>query len=114
MLHELKLNKKYCEAVYWGYKNFEIRLYDRNYKVGDFVRFIAVDSDGSPIEHKVNRCYYQIDYILTDFDGLAKNYIAFNIRKHNCFFHFCKPFNERGVEACFGCNLSDIERQQGN
>jgi len=81
MLHELKLNEKYCESVYWGFKTFEVRLNDRNYKVDDIVHFTAVDSFGLPIEHKINHCYYLITYVLSDFFGLAENYVAFSIYK---------------------------------
>lgn len=79
MLHELKLNKKYCGYVYWGVKKFEIRYNDRDYKVGDFIHFTAVNSEGKPIEHGINDCYYKIEYILSDFEGLAENYVALGI-----------------------------------
>lgn len=116
MLHELKLDEKYCESVYWGVKMFEVRLNDRNFKVGDFVRFTAVNSDGIPIKHKINDCYYQITYVLSDFCGLAENYVAFSIDGFKCFFDCCNNFQERGIEACFGCTGAMIEnpKQQGN
>ncbi len=83
MLHELKLNEKYCEYVYYGFKTFEVRFNDRDFKVNDIVHFTAVDSCGLPIEHKINHCYYLITYVLSDFCGLAENYVAFSIYKWN-------------------------------
>lgn len=112
MLHELKLNAKYCESVYWGYKTFEIRLNDRDFKLGDFVHFTAVDSDGLPVKHKIDSCYYQITYVLSDFCGLAENYVAFGIGGFKCFFNCCKKFAEHGIDGCFGCTGSMIEMQK--
>lgn len=106
------MNREYCGAVYWGVKTFEIRLNDRNYKVGDFIHFTAVDNDGNAVEHSINNCYYTIGYVLFDFCGLAENYVALSINSFKCFFNCCKNFNERGIEACFGCTGSEIERNQ--
>ncbi len=114
MLHELKLNREYCGAVYWGVKNFEIRLNDRDYKVGDFIHFTAVDNDGNPVEHSISRCYYQIEYVLSDFCGLAENYVALSINNFKCFYDCCKSFNDFGIEACFGCTGSEIETDFNN
>ena len=114
MLHELKLDEKYCGAVYWGVKNFEVRLNDREFKVGDFVQFTAVDSDGAPIEHKINDCYYQITYVLSDFCGLAENYVAFGIQAHKCFYDCCASFAENGIEGCFDCTGAKVETDFNN
>jgi ASC-1-like (ASCH) protein len=38
MIHDLKCSKPYFEAVATGIKRFELRLNDRNYKVGDLLR----------------------------------------------------------------------------
>ena len=34
-IHKLKIDSKYFDAVLKGFKTFEIRKNDRNYKVGD-------------------------------------------------------------------------------
>ncbi|WP_087024452.1 DUF3850 domain-containing protein [Thaumasiovibrio subtropicus] len=39
-VHELKIQPKYLEAIIRGDKTFEIRLNDRNFKVGDRVMLI--------------------------------------------------------------------------
>lgn len=114
MLHELKLNQKYCDSVYWGVKPFEIRFNDREFNVGDFVRFIAVNDDGFLVGHEINSCYYQITYVLSDFCGLAENYVALGIESFKCFHDCCAEFGEHGIEACFDCTGSKIESQQGN
>lgn len=111
MLHELKLKYEYCGYVYWGVKKFEIRLNDREYKVGDFIHFTAVDNDGNTVEHSINNCYYTIGYVLFDFCGLAENYVALSIDSFKCFFDCCKHFQENGINGCFGCTGSEIERK---
>lgn len=78
--HNIKLNIKYCDAVYHRDKKFEIRKNDRNYQVGDFIKFIPVNENGEahhPIETKI----YQITYILDDFEGLSEGFIAFTIKE---------------------------------
>ena len=37
MIHELKIEKKYCIAMIEGRKTFEIRKNDRGFCVGDFL-----------------------------------------------------------------------------
>ena len=37
-LHELKLESTYYDAVVMGYKTFEIRRYNKDYKVGDVLK----------------------------------------------------------------------------
>ena len=78
-IHILKLNHKYCDDVYLGKKEFEIRFNDRNFSVGDTVKFIPVDDNGNIIEHGVSKATYIITYILSDFVGLTDGYVAFGI-----------------------------------
>lgn len=79
--HELKLDIKYCDDVLCRRKNFEIRYNDRNYKVGDKIKFTAI-KDGVKIEHEINKYKYTIMYILDGFEGLRDGYIAFVIAEH--------------------------------
>jgi len=44
MTHELKIDEQYFDAVIEGIKNFEIRLNDRNFEVGDGILLQEVDS----------------------------------------------------------------------
>lgn len=43
--HNLKINTEYFEAVKSGIKNFEIRLNDRNFEVGDTVILHEIKND---------------------------------------------------------------------
>ncbi len=44
-VHDLKLNKKYFDAVLHGLKSFEMRKDDRGFKVGDTIRLIWVGDE---------------------------------------------------------------------
>ncbi|MBQ7047037.1 MAG: DUF3850 domain-containing protein [Oscillospiraceae bacterium] len=77
MTHDLKLQYKYCDDVLIGVKNFEVRLNDRNYKVGDFIKFIPVDEKGNYKAHPIENYSFRIKYILTHKDfsiGIKKEY----------------------------------------
>ena len=60
-------------------KEFEIRFNDRNFSVGDTVKFIPVDDNDNIIENGVSKATYIITYILSDFVGLTDGYVAFGI-----------------------------------
>lgn len=63
-IHELKFRgKELCDAVYSGYKRFEIRYNDRNYKSGDIIKPIPLDDDLHPMEHPISDATYFITYI---------------------------------------------------
>ena len=72
-LHELKIKKEYAEAKASESKPFEIRFNDRDYQVGDLVRYIVIDDE------ELNRYFkhrlYQIIYI-TDY-AQQEGYVVF-------------------------------------
>lgn len=80
MLHELKIKQCYLIHILEGKKMFEIRINDRDFQVGDTIRFL-------PIEDKIYNAYdimtpipeFRITYILSDFIGLQKNYVCLAI-----------------------------------
>ena len=51
-LHELKIQHKYLEDIRAGLKTFELRKNDRNYQVGDLIKFIDIDN---PDPEKANK-----------------------------------------------------------
>lgn len=60
-LHNLKIKAEYATAKLKGVKPFEIRLNDRNFKVGDIVKYTCIDS---PIVNSdISRKLYYIAYI---------------------------------------------------
>lgn len=75
--HKLKILEEFADAIYLGYKTFEVRKNDRDYKVGDTVEFTAV---GSSEDHPIRWHVYEITYILRDW-GIEPGYVAFSIKE---------------------------------
>lgn len=76
--HEIKLSIEFCDDVLSGAKSFEIRNNDRNYQIGDIIKFIPVSSNGLRIHHNVENKEYVITYILSGW-GLKEGYVALGI-----------------------------------
>ena len=78
-LHRIKLDNKYIESVYMGHKSYEVRFNDRDYKVGDIIRFI--DDKGEPL--KSSMCpelpFYRIVHRLKSVEGLEEGYVVLGI-----------------------------------
>lgn len=47
MNHYVKINRNYFDRIYDGVKTFEVRFNDRDYQVGDFLKFTIINIDGS-------------------------------------------------------------------
>ncbi|UZR95922.1 DUF3850 domain-containing protein [Chondrinema litorale] len=45
MEHEITILKKFAKANHKGVKPWELRKNDRNYKVGDFIKFHVIDDE---------------------------------------------------------------------
>lgn len=60
-LHNIKLMSEYAEAKLKGVKPFEIRLNDRDYKIGDLVRYIVPDNEN--LDKRFAKMLFQIVYI---------------------------------------------------
>lgn len=78
MTHLLKLADRYWEAVRSGAKTFEVRLNDRDFKVGDHVKFRRVNSEE---EMGVG---FIITYVLTHADfpeGIPEGWCVFAIER---------------------------------
>ena len=56
-LHELKIKSAYAYAKLAGNKMFEIRLNDRDYKVGDIVKYTCTESNIAN-DKLQNKLYY--------------------------------------------------------
>ncbi|MDE6148585.1 MAG: DUF3850 domain-containing protein [Ruminococcus sp.] len=78
--HKLKLNIEFCDAVLRGEKTFEIRYDDRNYKVGDLIKFAAVNNREKYIHHEIKNHTYKITYILSGW-VLKDGYVALGIKE---------------------------------
>lgn len=78
--HELKLNKRFEWAVWNGDKPFEIRKNDRDYQVGDRIRFHVVDDRGNAWNSLLRGITFEITYVLSGW-GLEDGYVALGIRE---------------------------------
>lgn len=76
-LHELKIKSEYAWAKLSDKKLFEIRLNDREYKVGDIVHYTCIDS--SCANDLLEEKYYKIIYI-TDYMQ-QENYVVYAERE---------------------------------
>ena len=75
-IHELKTLPQYFDEVRNGWKRFEIRKNDRDFKVGDIL--ILREWDGN--EYTGEFLYVKVMYILSDFpDGLQPGYCIMSI-----------------------------------
>ena len=89
-LHELKILHEYLEDVDLGKKTFELRKNDRDYQVGDLIRFIDIREDDSTAKNQIEpnideNTLYRITYVLKDVDqyGLDRDYCILAIKKLN-------------------------------
>lgn len=83
-LHYLKLNIKFCDAVYKGKKTFEVRYNDRNFKTGDHIKFIPVDGNSCKliVSHPIKDKEYEIKYVLKGGEwGILGGYVVFSIEE---------------------------------
>ena len=88
-LHELKILHQYLIDVTLGTKTFELRKNDRDYQVGDLIRFIDIGEDDT----RTTKCWYEphidenqlyrITYVLKNVEkyGLDKDYCILAIKK---------------------------------
>ena len=68
-IHILKIKEEYAKEKDLGNKMFEIRKNDKDFKVGDFVKYIVVNEDGiitenenEPLENKLFEITHITDY----------------------------------------------------
>ena len=89
-LHELKILHEYLVDVDLGKKTFELRKNDRDYQVGDLIRFIDIREDDSTAKNQIEpnideNTLYRITYVLKDVEkyGLDRDYCILAIKKLN-------------------------------
>lgn len=73
--HDLKLDSLYFDAVVSGFKSFEIRLNDRDYRPNDTITFREYDSF---LSHFTGRMHHSVICFVTDFQQLP-GYVVFSI-----------------------------------
>lgn len=81
-IHNLKIMRQFYGAVVIEQtKTFEVRLNDRNYKVGDLIIFWEV-TGATREETGVKSKPFMITYLLQDFPGIERGYCVFGIEPH--------------------------------
>lgn len=78
-IHNLKLDIEFCDAVLNGDKSFEIRINDRGFQKGDFIKFTAEDKI-STCQHPINNEMYKITYVLNGY-GLKEDFVCLAIKR---------------------------------
>lgn len=79
MIHNIKLQKEFADAVISGDKPFEVRFNDRGYQRGDYVKFQVMDGSFKET-HPLNECAFEITYVLNGW-GIKEDYVVFGIRE---------------------------------
>lgn len=73
--HRLKTIDPYFDEVRQGVKNFEVRLNDRDFKVGDEVHLLEYDPKTS--EYSGREVRVEITYILKNYEAIKPGYVVF-------------------------------------
>ena len=79
MIHRIKLQKEFADAILNGDKNFEVRYNDRGYQKGDKVIFSVVDGSFEE-NHPLNVATFEITYVLSGW-GIQDGYVVFGIKR---------------------------------
>ena len=79
-IHYLKCLPEFFERSKAGLKNYEIRLNDRNYQVGDIIVLQAFDTEKS--EYLGSEIERRIDYVLKGGQfGISPDYVILELSK---------------------------------
>lgn len=76
MVHSLKIREEYFCAVNNGNKTFEVRKYDRDFRVGDCLALNEIDNNG---EYTGRHLVVRITYILADKEYCKPGYVIMGL-----------------------------------
>ena len=81
MIHELKIESSYFDAVAEGNKHFEIRENDRDFRAGDILALNEVKENAAEdeIQHTGRSLLAEVTYVLTDERFLKKGWAVLEI-----------------------------------
>lgn len=79
-VHNLKILNDFADAVLMGDKAFEIRLNDRGYQKGDYIKFQAIDKNGIQNRHCINDKLYQTTFVMNGW-GIKNGYVVLGIKE---------------------------------
>lgn len=89
MIHALKCEPEYFKDVLSGKKTFEVRINDRQYKVGDLLALNEYDMEDEA--YTGASCLTYIDYILDNCDYCKDGYVILSIKP-------CAVYKSRGPQ----------------
>lgn len=78
MIHELKTLPQYFNAVVSGEKYFEVRKFDRPFRVGDLLALNEYDAEENA--YTGNCCLVYVDFILDDAEHCKNGYGIMSIK----------------------------------
>ena len=86
MIHDLKIDRRFADAIHEGRKTFEVRRNNRGFNAGDRVRFTVVKPGAAFVlpcdDHPLNGAVYRITYVLSGW-GIEEGYVVFSITPDN-------------------------------
>lgn len=94
MIHELKIEPRFFEAIESGKKNFEVRKSDRHYFVGDYLALNECDKG----THTGRAILAEVTYLLDDEEYCKKGYVVMGIRRCKILPYQQLEQTERGKE----------------
>lgn len=78
-VHELKILPEYFTAILEGFKTFEIRQNDRDYRVGDILHLKEYDASRT-LTYTGRDLYAAVTYILSDYAYVKEGYVVMSIK----------------------------------
>jgi hypothetical protein len=80
MLHQLKIKQCYLYHIIEKTKTFEIRKNDRDFQVGDTIRFLPIEDENYNVYEILSPVPdYSINYVLSFSMGLLGGYVCLAI-----------------------------------
>ena len=76
--HNLKTINPYFNDVWSGWKEFEVRINDRNFEVGDTCTLHEYDSEIDL--HTGNSIEIEIKYVLRNYPNIKKGFVVFGFK----------------------------------
>lgn len=83
MIHQLKCERQYFQAIAAGRKTFEVRENDRDFQEGDFLALNEITTgEDTPTgwAYTDRSCLVLVDYILDDVKYLQPGYVCMAIK----------------------------------
>ena len=76
MIHHLKIEPKYYSDIKEGYKTFEIRFNDRDFKEGDVLQLQEFENNNYTLES----IYVEVIAVIKDYPGVKENYVVMYLK----------------------------------